>query len=83
MKTGFFQGISRKDREQKEIAIADELSDMQRELELVMLDFNAQEKTSTVNTKEKGASAGATNKFPEKSRRFGGRWFFGGAMVCL
>ena len=44
MKTGFFQGISRKDREQREIAIADELSDMQRELELVMLDFNAQEK---------------------------------------
>ncbi len=44
MKTGFFQGISRKDREQREIAIAEELSDKQRELELVMLDFNAQQK---------------------------------------
>jgi len=44
MKTGFFQGISRKDREQREIAIADQLSNVQRELELVMLDFNAQEK---------------------------------------
>jgi hypothetical protein len=44
MKTGFFQGISRKDREQREIAIADQLSNVQRQLELVMLDFNAQEK---------------------------------------
>ena len=44
MKTGFFHGISRKDREQREIAIADELSDKQRELELIMLDFNAQQK---------------------------------------
>ena len=44
MKTGFFQGISRKNREQREIAIAEELSDKQRELELVMLDFNVQQK---------------------------------------
>jgi hypothetical protein len=44
MKTGFFRGISRKDREQKEIEIAQELNDKQRELELVVLDFNAKQK---------------------------------------
>ena len=44
MKTGFFRGISMKDREQKEIEIAQELNDKQRELELVMLDFDAQQK---------------------------------------
>lgn len=44
MKTGFFRGVSRKDREQKEIAIAQELNDKQRELELVMLDFSAKQK---------------------------------------
>ena len=44
MKTGFFHGISSKNREQRETAIADELSDKQRQLELVILDFNAQQK---------------------------------------
>ena len=44
MKTGFFRGISRKDREQKEIAIAQELDDKQRELELVVLDYNGRQK---------------------------------------
>lgn len=44
MKTGFFKGISRKDREQKEIAIAQELDAKQRELELVVLDFNARQR---------------------------------------
>ena len=44
MKTGFFRGVSRKDREQKEIAIAQELNDKQRELDLVMLDFSAKQK---------------------------------------
>ncbi len=44
MKTGFFRGISKKDREQKEMAVMQELSDRQKELELVMLDFNAQQK---------------------------------------
>ena len=44
MKTGFFRGISRKDREQKEIQIAQELNDKQRELELVVLEFNAKQK---------------------------------------
>ncbi len=41
MKTGFFHGISKKDREQKEGAIAQEINDKQTELELVMLDFSA------------------------------------------
>jgi hypothetical protein len=44
MKTGFFRGISRKDREQKEMAIAQELNNRQTELELVILDFNAKQK---------------------------------------
>jgi hypothetical protein len=44
MKTGFFRGVSRKSREQKEIAIVEELNDKQRELELVILDFIAQQK---------------------------------------
>ena len=44
MKTGFFRGVSRKDREQKEIAIAQELNNKQTELELVMLDFSAKQK---------------------------------------
>ena len=44
MKTGFFHGISKKDREQKEGAIAQELNDKQTELELVMLDFSAKQK---------------------------------------
>ena len=44
MKTGFFHGISKKKREQKELAIAQELNDKQTELELVMLDFSAKQK---------------------------------------
>lgn len=44
IKTGFFHGISRKKREQKEMVIVKELSDKQTELELVMLDFIAKQK---------------------------------------
>jgi hypothetical protein len=44
MKTGFFRGISKKNREQKEIVVVKELSDKQTELELVMLDFSAKQK---------------------------------------
>jgi hypothetical protein len=44
MKTGFFQGISRKDREQKEIEMSHELDNKERELELVVLDFNVRQK---------------------------------------
>jgi hypothetical protein len=44
MKTGFFRGVSRKNREQKEIAVAQELNDKQTELELVMLNFSAKHK---------------------------------------
>jgi DNA repair exonuclease SbcCD ATPase subunit len=44
MKTGFFHGISKKAREQKEDSIAQELNDKQTELELVMLDFSAKQK---------------------------------------
>lgn len=44
MKTGFFRGVSRKNREQKEIAITQEINDKQTELEVVMLDFTAKQK---------------------------------------
>ena len=39
MKTGFFRGISKKSREQKEMAAAQELSEAQTKLELTMLDY--------------------------------------------
>ena len=44
MKTGFFHGVSRKKREQKEIAKIQELNDLQTELELVILDFSTKQK---------------------------------------
>jgi hypothetical protein len=44
MKTGFFHGISKKKREQKETVVVKELNDKQTELELVMLDFSAKQK---------------------------------------
>ena len=44
LKTGFFHGISKKDREQKEMAISQELNNKQTELELAMLDFNVKQK---------------------------------------
>jgi hypothetical protein len=44
MKTGFFRGISKKNRERKEIVVMKELNDKQTELELVMLDFTAKQK---------------------------------------
>jgi hypothetical protein len=45
MKTGFFHGISKKAREEKESLINLELNERQTELELVMLDFTAKQKT--------------------------------------
>ena len=53
MKTGFFHGISRKGREQREIEVAEELSDKQRELELVILDFNVQQKNLRIEYERK------------------------------
>ena len=44
MKTGFFRGISRKDREQKEMEIAQELNNKQKGLELIILDFKVAQK---------------------------------------
>ena len=43
-KTGFFHGISKKNREQKEMVIVKELNDKQTELEVVFLDFSAKQK---------------------------------------
>ncbi len=44
LKTGFFRGISKKAKEQKEIEIFQILNDKQRELELVILEFNVAQK---------------------------------------
>jgi hypothetical protein len=44
MKTGFFRGFSRKNREQREISIVEKLSDKQRELEFAILDSKAEQK---------------------------------------
>lgn len=44
MKTGLFRGISKKDREQKEIEIAEILNNKQTELEIVILNFKSQQK---------------------------------------
>jgi hypothetical protein len=44
LKTGLFRGISKNKKELKEIEIAQELSDKQRELELVMLNFSAEQR---------------------------------------
>jgi chromosome segregation ATPase len=42
-KTGVLRGISKKEKEQREIEIAQKLNENQRELELVMLNFNAEQ----------------------------------------
>ncbi|MCW4025736.1 MAG: hypothetical protein NWF01_12020 [Candidatus Bathyarchaeota archaeon] len=44
MKAGFLRGISKKEREQKEFKIAEELDNKQKELEVALLDFRAQQK---------------------------------------
>jgi len=43
-KTSFFRGISKKDREQKEIALTEELNSKQTELELILLNFKDQQR---------------------------------------
>jgi hypothetical protein len=43
MKTGIFRGVSIREREQKEIAVAEKLSDKQTEVELVVLDLKAKQ----------------------------------------
>ncbi len=44
LKTGFFRGVSRKAREQKEIEAVQRLSDKQQELEVTVLNFREQQK---------------------------------------
>lgn len=44
LKAGFFRGISKKEKEQKEIELAQEISDRQRQAELAMLDLKAAQK---------------------------------------
>ena len=44
LKTGFFRGLSKKEREQKEQEIVQELNDKQTELELAIMNFNSEQK---------------------------------------
>jgi hypothetical protein len=44
VKAGFLRGISKKEREQKEFAIAEELDVKQKDLEMALLEFRAQQK---------------------------------------
>ena len=43
IKTGLFRSVSKKEREQKEIVIVEELNNKQTELEIVILDFKNQQ----------------------------------------
>ena len=43
LKTGFFRGISKKERERKELEIIQKLNDKQNELELQILNFNSEQ----------------------------------------
>jgi len=44
IKTGFFRGLSRSNREQREIVIVEEIIDKQREIEIVTLNLNTEKK---------------------------------------
>jgi predicted nucleic acid-binding Zn-ribbon protein len=44
IKTGFFHGISKREREAQEIAVVQQLNDKQQELELLILNFREQHK---------------------------------------
>ena len=44
LKTGFWRGISKKEREQKEFAVIEALNEVQAALELTVLNFKAQQK---------------------------------------
>jgi hypothetical protein len=53
MKTGLFRSVSKKEREQKEIVIVEELNNKQTELEIVILDFKNQQKILQDNYEKK------------------------------
>ena len=44
LKTGFFRGLSKKEREQKELEAVEKLNDKQQELEMLVLSFRDREK---------------------------------------
>ncbi len=43
-KTGFFRGVSKKERERQEVDVVQQLSDKQQELEMLVLDFRERQK---------------------------------------
>ena len=53
MKTGLFRSVSKKEREQKEIVIVEELNNKQTELEIVILDFKNQQRILQDNYEKK------------------------------
>ena len=53
MKTGLFRSVSKKEREQKEIVLVEELNNKQTELEIVILDFKNQQKILQDNYEKK------------------------------
>ena len=53
IKTGLFRSVSKKEREQKEIVIVEELNNKQTELEIVILDFKNQQKILQDNYEKK------------------------------
>jgi DNA repair exonuclease SbcCD ATPase subunit len=55
MKTGFFRGISQKEREQKEAEIIQQISHKQNQFETLMLDYNLQQKDLRADYENKRA----------------------------
>ena len=53
IKTGLFRSVSKKEREQKEIVIVEELNNKQTELEIVILDFKNQQRILQDNYEKK------------------------------
>jgi len=64
IKTGFFRGISKKEREQKELGIIQELNAKQIELELLILNFNSEQKRLQEDYEAK------REPMPEQIKRF-------------
>jgi len=69
LKTGFFRGISKKEKEQKEIEIAQQLNNKQRELEMIMLNFNAEQRQLREDNENRREPVAEQIKILQKKRR--------------
>jgi hypothetical protein len=88
MKTGLFRGVSKKDREQKEILIVEELNNKQTELEIVILNFkNRQEILKEEYEKKREPVLDQISDFKKKIQRLDmdgsleDRWFACEALI--